>query len=147
MKTIYSTFFLFFLFLASCTEDLVQDDTSVCPAIACTEEFRTLVVKFKDAEGTLIVVKDFSAKVRRTGKFTKAGAFDTINFKGYYTIATDNDRQDLLSSGDTIDVSAVNPNTNQTKTAQFVVSGGKCACHIEKVSGPVEIVFTSNNTQ
>ena len=66
---------------------------------------------------------------------------DTVNFKGNYAVVTDSDTKNLSPKGDTIDVSAVNPRTNQKKTVQFVVSGGKCACHIEKISGPEEVVF------
>ena len=126
--------------LVSCTE-IVTDETVNCPAIACTEEFRTVSVKFKDAAGNPLIIKNFSAIVRRTGKATDSGPVDTTNFKSYYSVVTDNDTKSLSAQGDTIDVSAVNSKTGQKKTVQFVVSGGKCACHIEKISGPEEVVF------
>lgn len=127
------------IFLLSCTDKvLVTDD---CPSMVCTQEFRSVSVKFKDAAGKAIIVNDFSAIIKRTGKSTAPYPTDTTYFKGSYSVATDMDTKTLLPDGDTIDVSAVNPKTNQKKTAQFVVSGGKCACHIGKISGPEEISF------
>lgn len=126
------------LLLISCTEKVLKDE---CPDLICTMEFRSVYVKFKNAEGNPITVKDFSAIIKRTGESTKPGEIDPINFKGIYAVVTDNDTRALLPKGDTIDVSAFHPQTNEKKTAQFVVKGGKCACHIEKVSGPEEIIF------
>ena len=137
MKFIYSLFSV--LFLISCSEQVREKEN--CPNLICTQEFRTVTVTYKDSAGSPVIVKDFSAIVRRTGEPTDTKSIGTINFKGNYTVATDNDTKSLLTKGDTIDVSAVNPKTNQKKTVQFVVSGGKCACHIEKISGPEEVVF------
>ena len=119
----------FALFVVSCSEQVVEAD---CPSLICTQEFRTVSLRFEDASGQPITVKDFSAIIRRTGKSTQAFEVDTVNFKGNYAVVTDSD---------TIDVSAVNPKTNQKKSTSFVVSGGKCACHIEKISGPEKVVF------
>lgn len=140
----YPTLFcIIALFLSSCTDQLLTEgrDTEPCPPMACTQEFRSVVVTFKNSAGNPITVKSFTAAIRRTGKTPQSGAVDAVHFKGNYAVVTDSDTKNLLSQGDTIDVSAVNPGTNQKKTAQFVVSGGKCACHIEKISGPQEIAF------
>lgn len=127
-----------FVLLFSCSEKVTEAE---CPAIMCTQEFRSVSVLFKDAAGNPTTVNDFKAVVRRTGKSIQAEPVDTVNFKGYYPVVTDGHRKQLSTTGDTIDVSAVHPLTNQKKTAQFVVSGGRCACHIEKISGPEEITF------
>ncbi|MFD2164382.1 hypothetical protein ACFSJU_18395 [Paradesertivirga mongoliensis] len=139
----YPVLLCIILFLSSCTDQLLKEDpgTEPCPAMICTQEFRSIVVIFKNSAGSPISVKNFTSLIRRTGKTPQSGAVDTVHFKGNYAVVTDGDTKNLLSQGDTIDVSAVNPGTNQKKTAQFVVSGGKCACHIEKLSGPETIVF------
>ena len=127
--------------LTACNEDgLTTEDDKPCPEMVCTQEFRTVEVIFKDASGAAINVNNFSSVIRRTGREPHSGAVDLVNAKGRYNVVTDGDILHL-SAGDIIDVSAVNPSTNQTKTAQFVVSGGKCACHINKISGPTEIRF------
>lgn len=128
----------FALFVVSCSEQVVEAD---CPSLICTQEFRTVSLRFEDASGQPITIKDFSAIIRRTGKSTQAFEVDTVNFKGNYAVVTDSDTKNLSPKGDTIDVSAVNPKTNQKKSTSFVVSGGKCACHIEKISGPEKVVF------
>lgn len=125
--------------LLSCTDKvLVTDD---CPPQICTQEFRSVSVKFKDSAGEPIIVKDFSAIIKRTGKSTTPYPTDITYSKGSYTVVTDFDTKIFLPEGDIIDVSAVNPATNQKKAVQFVVSGGICACHIHKISGPEEVVF------
>lgn len=126
------------LFITSCSDQVIEAD---CPSLICSQEFRTVSVRFEDASGQPIAVKDFSAVIRRTGKTTQIFEVDTLNFKGNYGVVTDSDIKNLSPKGDTIDVSAVNPKTNQKKSTSFVVSGGKCACHIEKISGPEKVVF------
>jgi hypothetical protein len=130
------------LFLNSCTEKLLTEkEDGPCPEIICTQEFRSVTVRFKNAAGEPVTVKEFTSVIKRTGKAPQSGAADQNHSRGSYAVVTDGDTKSLLSSGDTINVSAVNPQTNQRKTAQFVVKGGKCACHIEKVSGPEEVLF------
>lgn len=138
MKSRY-LLFSFLAFLGSCTEQLTEPQN--CPDLICTQEFRSVTVKFKDTSGNPLVVKNFSAVVKRTGKSTDSGPVDTVHSKGNYSVVTDNYRKNLAVNGDTIIVSAVNPASNEKKTVQFVVSGGKCACHIEKLSGPDEVVL------
>jgi hypothetical protein len=126
------------LFLTvSCSDQLIETD---CPDLICSQEFRYLSVMFKDANGTLIAVKDFGATIERTGTSPKTMQNDDT-VVGVYTVITDNDTKTLSPKGDTIRVRATHPVTNQEKEFFFVVKGGKCACHIEKVSGPEEVVF------
>ena len=129
------------LFFTSCNQELLTEEGEPCPAIACTEEFRSVAIKFTDASGNPISVKDFKSIIRRTGKAPHSGTTDPVNAPGGYLVISDNDTKNLSNNGDTIDVSAVHPQTNQKKTAQFVIKGGKCACHLEKVSGPEEVAF------
>jgi len=137
MIKMHCLIFLFIALFCSCAESL----TTECPSIVCTQEFRSVTVQFKDSGGKPLIVKDFKAIIRRNGMSIKSAAVDTVNFKGSYAVATDADRKYLLESGDTIDVQALNPKTNQQKVTSIVVSGGKCACHIEKMSGAEVVVF------
>ena len=99
-------------------------------------------VKFKDMSGDAVAVKDFSAINKRTGESTVQNNDPaTVNNQGNYTVASDADVKKLSESGDVITVSATHPTTNKKASAEFVVTGGKCACHINKVSGPSEITL------
>ncbi|TKC00629.1 hypothetical protein [Pedobacter cryophilus] len=113
-----------------------------CENLICTQEFRIVNVKFIDALGNAIEVKDFKSLNLRTNKdLTSSNYVDPINAKGYYTVVTDANTKDLSSKGDYIRVSAKHPVNGTIKEVDFVVSGGECACHISKISGPEEIVF------
>ncbi len=97
-----------------------------------------ITVKFSDETGKTIIVKEFSAINKRTGKeMASSGQSDSAN----YVVASDSNKGDLSESGDVILVSATNPQTDQKKQAEFVIGSGPCACHISKISGPDLIVF------
>lgn len=120
--------------LCSCTKSNSKD----CGEKICTTEFRMVTVKFSDETGKTIIVKDFSAINKRTGKaMASSGQSDPAS----YVVASDSNKGDLSESGDVILVSATNPQTDQKKQAEFVIGGGPCACHISKISGPDLIVF------
>lgn len=114
--------------------------TDECPPVMCTMEFRSLSITFKDKSNNPVSVADFTAVNRRTGEFFHTQYPPSVNAMTY-TIVTDADRKVLSTTGDTIDVSGTNLLTTQKKTASLVVAGGKCSCHIQKVSGPEEVVF------
>ncbi len=127
-----------FLFACSAT----KTNPVECGQMICTQEFRMVQVKFKDAAGNPVTVKDYSAVNKRTGVSTvQDNDPATVNNQGIYIVASDADVKKLSESGDVITVSATHPATNNKVTAEFVVKGGACACHISKVSGPSEIVL------
>ena len=136
MKLFYLACLL--LCLSACSERISESEK--CPEVMCTQEFRTVSVRFKDASGNPIVVNDFSAKIKRTGKVIDIAA-NAAGIKGTYVVISDAERRELQTQGDTIIVTATNPATKQKKAIKYVVSGGKCACHIGKLSGPEEVVF------
>lgn len=99
-------------------------------------------VTFKDSSGNPLVVKDYSAINKRTGESTvRNNESTTLNAQGIYVVASDADVKKLSEAGDVVTVSASHPTTSKKTTAEFVVTGGVCACHINKVSGPAEIVL------
>lgn len=111
----------------------------VCEDLICTMEFRMVQVKFIDASGNPVIVKDFSSIIKRTNNPVMKN--NDPAGSGVYTVASDADLKQLSEKGDIIMVSATHPQTNKKIEAEFVVSGGLCACHINKISGPAEILF------
>lgn len=122
--------------LISCSPETICDD------LICTLEFRSVNIKFLDAEGDPLVVKDFKAINLRTQKsMVTENLIDTIYAKGIYTVASDANLHDLSEKGDKIRVSAKHPVNGITKESEFVITGGKCSCHVGKISGPEQIKF------
>lgn len=125
--------------LLSCEE---KTTNSECENRICTEEFRALVIKFADNKGAAAEVKDFSVFNQRTGEKVNANSSIGANLpKGSYVIIDDGDTKRLSEAGDELKITATSVVTNQTKFAIVKVKGGKCACHIEKVSGTEQITF------
>lgn len=113
-----------------------------CPPKPCTMEFRTVGVVFTDNNGDTLQVKDFSATLKTTGKKLPSGTEQSADASNpFYMIASDGDKSALSIEGDTIVVSGTHPSNGQIKKTDFVISGGRCECHINKVSGPEAIVF------
>lgn len=125
--------------LLSCEE---KKTDSECEDRICTEEFRSLVVKFVDNKGVAAEVKDFSVVNQRTGEKVYANSAAMSNLiKGSYIIVDDGNTKSLSEAGDDLKITGTSAETNQTKSAVVKVKGGKCACHIEKVSGPEQVAF------
>jgi hypothetical protein len=99
-------------------------------------------VKFNDASGNPVTAKDFAAINKRTGESTVQNNEPATDYnQGMYTVASDADVKKLTESGDIITVTATHPETGKKVSAEFVVSGGQCACHINKISGPAELTL------
>jgi hypothetical protein len=104
----------------------------------CTTEFRIIRIQFKDASGKDVAVNDYHAINKRTGKSVKQ---TDEGLPGFYAVASDADLPALSTSGDTIQVTARQSQTNETIQVPFVIRGGEEACHIEKISGPEVITI------
>lgn len=131
---------ILFLMIAvgtSCSEKINQE----CPQLICTQLFVSINVQFKDAAGKTVAVTDFKAVNKRIDKViyidTTANSGSPTNF----TIASDASKNEFSAKGDQVMVTATHPDTKATVETGFVISGGKCACHVAKLSGPDEIVF------
>lgn len=117
-----------------------QNNDTPCGPKMCTANFASITVKFTDKAGNPVTVKDFKSINTRTNLSVKyAGPYSILGANNY-TVANDSDLKEFSETGDEVLVSGTHPTTGQIKTATFTVSGG-CACHIQKTSGPNEIVF------
>ena len=138
MKAFFSIMSVCCLLFTACS----TTNQPECGELICTQEFRIVQVKFTDAIGNAVTVKDYSAINQRTKKsMAQNNEPPTINNQGNYIVASDADRINLSEKGDKIVVSATHPESNKTLKGEFVVSGGICACHINRISGPAVIVF------
>jgi hypothetical protein len=116
--------------------------TSDCGEKICTEEFASVVLKFVDNKGAGAEVKDFYVINQRTGERVRANSsVYTSTIKGVFIIVDDNNKLGLSEQGDDLKITGTSVETKQTKSAVIKVNGGKCACHINKISGPQQIAF------
>jgi hypothetical protein len=117
-------------------------DNSECPSLVCTENFAMVTFSFTDKNGVGVGIKNYSAVNQRTGDTIKTSGIASLTLiAGTYVVVDDNYVKKLSEEGDDIKVSGTLEATGQTKTAILKVSGGKCACHIEKISGPEKVAF------
>ena len=138
MKRQYFLLLLAGLLLTSC---LGQKEVS-CENLICTQEFRSIPVKFVDTEGKPVAITNFKAINTRTKKILSQNRDQNFpTTEGVYTVASDANLKDLSVEGDIIMVSATNSISKAKKEAEFKIIGGVCSCHVHKVSGPDEIVF------
>lgn len=114
---------------------------SECGNRMCTEEFRSIGINYVDNKGLPAQVKDFSAVNQRTGEKIVPRMTAITTIKGSYTVIDDLNTKTLSETGDDIKVTGTSVETNQTKSVIVKVKGGKCACHIDKLSGPEQVTF------
>lgn len=125
--------------LLSCKKKTAESD---CESKNCTLEFRTISIKYLDNKGAAADVKDFSVVNQRTGEKVYAKpTTEYILIKGTCKVVDDGYTKSLSEQGDNLLVTATSLATNQTKSVVVKVSGGKCACHINKISGPDQVTF------
>ncbi|RZK81897.1 MAG: hypothetical protein EOO92_03720 [Pedobacter sp.] len=135
-----SLFLLAATLLISCDKEETEQD---CAAdVVCDASFAMISIQFVDKDNKGIEIKDYSAINQRTKDSVHSASSATINTTpGTFIVVDDANRSKLSTSGDEIKVSGTNPLTNQTKSATIKVAGGKCACHVTKISGADKITF------
>lgn len=100
--------------------------------------FASVPVKFVDANGQLAAVKNYKAVNLRTKEDITHQ--DNSNITGsFFAVADDSDLKKLTEAGDDIEVTATDSASNKQVNGIIKVSGGECACHVARVSGPEEI--------
>lgn len=115
---------------------------TACEDKMCTYEFRSVGFRFLDNKGEGTEVKDFKVINQRTGARVTANSSTNTNLiKGAFVIVDDGNTRSLSEEGDDLIITGISVQTNQTKSAVIKVSGGRCACHINKLTGPDQIIF------
>lgn len=123
-------FLILGMFFGSCS----ISEPTVCEDMVCTKEFRTITVQFLYDSGNPLLVNNYSAVNKRTGRSMSQTSI--TNGLGIYVVASDADLKELSEKGDIVLVSGSNPKNNSKVLAEFVISGGPCMCHVSKISGP-----------
>ena len=125
--------------IASCNKG--GQPIAACETKACTYQFAYVTIGFTDKSNTAVAVKDVTAVNQRTGlKLDVKPSNFNPNSTNNYVIADDNMLSKFSTEGDDVLISATHSTTNQTKVATVNIAGG-CNCHVDRKSGPAEIVF------
>jgi hypothetical protein len=105
----------------------------------CTMEFRTIGVRVVDAAGQPVTGLAVTVTNERTGAVVEVDQ-DAAGppAAGSYVVISDAQVQAVSEAGDRLTFRATGG--GRVAEATFVVSRDACSCHIEKESGPDEIV-------
>jgi hypothetical protein len=125
--------------LSACKKN---NNHTACGTQTCTASFVYIGVAFNNSNGEATSVKDVTVVNMRTGKPLKLPPYPpAVDFMyGSILIASDENKDQFSTQGDDIKITATSATTGQVKIAVIKISGG-CNCHVEKISGPVKIVF------
>lgn len=104
--------------------------------VACTLEFRSYTVRVVNEAGGPVNGLDATVRNTRTGEIFTFADEPFPADDGHYLVATDAQFGALSEAGDTVAFHA--EGQGLTADASFVFAGGPC--HVEKRSGPDEIV-------
>ncbi|RYD76031.1 MAG: hypothetical protein EOP53_15450 [Sphingobacteriales bacterium] len=131
-------FLLLFIPLVNTCNQASQQQAQKCPEKACTMMFASIPVKFVDNNGQPAAVKNYKAVNLRTKEDITHQ--DNSNTTGsFFAVADDSDLKKLTEAGDDIEVTATDSASNKQVSGIIKVSGGVCACHVARISGPEEI--------
>lgn len=139
MKKI-TPFLLLSLLFSACKQN--QPPNSVCPLVySCPAIFPGgILVTYVDKTNTAIAVAGFHVIDLRTNQpVTTHGTI--LLSPGTYSVADYSDKKLFSTTGDSLQVTATDTLTSQTKTVGFKIAGGICACDISKISGPDTVKF------
>jgi hypothetical protein len=128
--------------LMACGFGCHKNQQSACgTGQVCTAIYASIIMVFKDKDGKLISVENFSAINQRTHlALDFKGSPPPTGIYGSHGVATDDMRDQFSTEGDDVLITATYPTTKQTKSIVFKISGG-CNCHIAKLSGPDYFTF------
>ncbi len=112
------------------------DPSGVC---FCTEQFVFFTVRVVDAAGAPVTGLTVTMTRVRDGRTFDVGGGDPLGTPGVYLVMDDRFKQVIGTRGDLIRFEA--RKAGRLVSADFVFRVDPCRCHVEKVSGPAQIVF------
>ncbi|MBE9584143.1 hypothetical protein IM792_06765 [Mucilaginibacter sp. JRF] len=119
-----------------------KKSVSTCQDKVCTEEFAMITMLFKNKNGKgepLSIITVINKRTNQPVDRSTSAMLDMV--PGGYLIIDDLSTKTLSESGDDILITATDSAGTQTKATTIKVAGGKCACHVQKLSGPDTVQF------
>jgi hypothetical protein len=117
-----------------------NEDDCVPPEM-CTEEFVSITIAFEKPDGQPVVVRDYQVRHLSNGKILQTDQTGATTQPGTYVVSSDRQLDLFSDSGAMVEVSGKDPVSGKTGMAKLKIRGGKCNCHVSKLSGPEKILF------
>ncbi|MBK0380711.1 hypothetical protein [Mucilaginibacter segetis] len=114
-----------------------------CGMVACTQIYTQIGIFFQDNQGNGVDVTGLKVVNLRTNKeLTQPLPTPTQLPGSHFTIfASDTNLNEISAQGDDIRVTATYAATGQTISVIEKLAGGKCQCHVARISGPETVQF------
>lgn len=126
------------LFLAACSSQKPQGNG--CPTVMCTEIFKMIPVKLITTSGKEAEFKSYKIVEVATGKEIKLNNDlpNTADNAKTLIVADDSQLRNLAENGTDLQLQITRTDDKVVKV-NYEISGGKCACHVAKLSGPDQV--------
>jgi hypothetical protein len=111
-----------------------------CEAVMCTQEFKMIPVKLISTSGKEVTFKSYKIMEVATGKEVKNNNDlpNTGENANTLIIADDSHLRQFAEKGTDLQLQITRADDKVVK-ADFKISGGKCACHVAKLTGPDQV--------
>jgi hypothetical protein len=111
-----------------------------CEAVMCTQEFKMIPVKLISTSGKEITFKSYKIMEVATGKEVKNNNNlpNTGENANTLIVADDSHLRQFAEKGTDLQLQITRAD-NKVIKADFKISGGKCACHVAKLTGPDQV--------
>ncbi|QQL49765.1 hypothetical protein [Mucilaginibacter ginkgonis] len=121
--------------ISSCVS---QEETKTkCGSIMCTDEFIMVPIRLIATKSSTISFKSYKVINLAAGKQVRTK--DVVrDSPATLIIADDSNRKDFPESVQNLQLQ-VTRNDGRVVTANYKIGGGKCACHVSKLSGPDQV--------
>jgi len=127
---------LLLVIFTSCASQ--QESKTKCGSVVCTDEFIMIPVKIISSKGHEINFKNYKVIDLTTGKEVRSNTWPGRNNPGTIVVADDSHLHSFPERGEDLQLQITRKDDRVVK-ADYKISGGKCACHVSKLSGPDEV--------
>lgn len=115
-----------------------QESHTKCGSVVCTDEFIMIPVKVIATKSADVSFKTYKVINANTGKEVKSNVWPGKGNQGTIVIADDGHRRSFPEKGANLELQITRNDGRVVKNA-YKISGGKCACHVSKLSGPDQV--------
>lgn len=122
--------------LSACVSQ--QETKTKCGSVVCTDEFIMIPVKVIATKSSSVDFKTYKIINLATGKEVKSNSWPGRDNPGTIVIADDGHRKAFPEKGADLELQITRKDDRVVKQ-DYKISGGKCACHVAKLSGPDQV--------
>lgn len=130
---------VFLIALLGLTACVSQEETHTkCGSVVCTDEFIMIPIKVIATQSNKVDFKRYKVINLATGKEIKSNNWPGKDNPGTLVIADDGHRRSFSEKGTDLQLQITRKDDRIVKV-NYKISGGPCACHVSKISGPDQV--------